>query len=57
MVMKNIQPTDDYDTGMGTSGMMWQFLSDLLEGEKLPVSLNKAIYALRDNKAFIVEKE
>ena len=52
-----LKKPSDYETGMGTSEMMWEMLSEIVEGEKLPESLNKAIYALRDNKAFIIEKE
>lgn len=43
--------TDAYDTGLGTSPGMWQLLSELLEGEKLPESLNNAIYALCEGRA------
>ena len=46
-----------YMTGMGTSPGMWELLSDILEGEKLPESLNSAIYALRDGSAVVIPKE
>jgi hypothetical protein len=38
---------------MTTQGM-WQMLSDLLDGEKLPDSLNKDIYDLCEGKAVVV---
>jgi hypothetical protein len=40
---------------MITQGM-WQMLSDLLDGEKLPDSLNKAIYDLCEGKAVVVRE-
>ena len=40
---------------MTTQGM-WQMLSDLLDGEKLPDSLNKDIYDLCEGKAFVVRE-
>ena len=47
---------NEYDVGMGTTPGMWEFLSDLLaeHKEKLPYSLNNAIYALREGEAKIV---
>lgn len=39
---------------MGTTPSMWQMLSELVDGEKLPESLNKALYALCDGTATIV---
>lgn len=45
-----------YDTGLGTSPGMWQMLSEQVAGEKLPESLNNAIYALRAGKARVVRK-
>ncbi len=38
---------------MTTQGM-WEMLSELLEGEKLPEPLNQDLYDLRDGKAFVV---
>lgn len=43
-----------YDTGLGTTPGMWQELSDLVEGEALPDSLTKAIYALCEGEAKVV---
>jgi len=40
---------------MITQGM-WQMLSDLLDGEKLPDPLNKAIYDLCEGKAVVVRE-
>ena len=47
-----------YNTGMGTTPGMWDYLSTLLYqyNVKLPKSLNDAIYALIDNKAKIILK-
>ncbi len=48
---------DEYDAGMGTTPGMWDMLSEILAeyDEKLPESLNKAIVALRDCQAKVVE--
>ena len=46
----------EYDAGMGTTPGMWEILSDLLSGEKLPVSLNEALYALMDGRAQVILK-
>ena len=46
-----------YDTGMGTSLMMWEMVSELLSGEKLPRPVVKAIYALCKGEAKIIRKE
>ncbi len=46
-----------YDTGLGTSPGMWEMLSEMLDGEKLPESMNAAIYALRSGKARVVQVE
>lgn len=43
-----------YDTGLGTSPGMWQMLSELVAGEKLPEPLNNAIYALCAGEARVV---
>jgi hypothetical protein len=53
------QKENPYDTGMGTTPDMWEILSDVLaeDNEKLPISLNNAIYALRDGKAMVVEEQ
>lgn len=45
-----------YDAGLGTSPGMWQMLSELVAGEKLPESLNRAIYALCEGRAKVVLK-
>lgn len=52
--MSAIGSTDD--TGLGTSPGMWQMLSELVAGEKLPESLNNAIYALCEGRAKVVLK-
>ena len=46
----------EYDSGFGTSPDMWRLLSDLLDGEKLPESLNEAIYKLCDGVAYVAIK-
>jgi hypothetical protein len=38
---------------IATQGM-WELLSDLLEGEKLPDSLNETLYGLRDGTLMVV---
>lgn len=43
-----------YDAGLGTSPGMWQMLSELVAGEKLPESLNNAIYVLCAGEARVV---
>lgn len=45
---------DAYDTGFGTTPGMWELLSDLVDGEQLPESLNDAIYALCAGEARVV---
>ena len=47
----------EYDAGIGTTVDMWKMVSDLLDDEKLPESINKAIYALCDGEAYIKAKE
>lgn len=48
----------DHDTGLNTTKGMWEVLSDILgdNEEKLPKSLNEAIYKLCDGTAKIVMK-
>lgn len=46
--------SNDYDAGMGTTPGMWQMVSEALDGEKLPESLNEAIYALAEGRATVV---
>ena len=48
-------PTEQYDTGMGTTPGMWQMLSDSLDGVKLPESINNAIYALSEGRAVVAD--
>ena len=45
---------NEYDAGMGTTPGMWEMLSDILEGEQLPVSLSKAINELAQGRAKVV---
>lgn len=47
---------NEWTSGMNTDPGMWEFLSELLDGEKLPESLNNAIYALRNGDAAVVPK-
>lgn len=47
---------DPWTSGLGTTPGMWEFLSELLDGEKLPESLNQAIYALKNGDAVITRK-
>jgi hypothetical protein len=46
-----------YDTGIGTTPGMWEMVSEALNGEKLPESLNAAIYALAEGRATVVLKQ
>lgn len=48
--------TSEYDSGLGTTPMMWQLLSELIDGEKLPSSLDAAIVALLEGRAMLVER-
>ena len=45
-----------YMTGMGTTPGMWEMASEALDGEKLPVSVNAAIYALKGGEAVVIPK-
>jgi hypothetical protein len=54
---KEVAAMDEFDTGLGTSKFMWELVSELLDGEKLPDSINEAIYKLREGEAEIVEKK
>ena len=36
---------------------MWQMVSEALNGEKLPESLNEAIYALVEGRATVILKQ
>lgn len=45
-----------FDTGFGTTPGMWQLLSELIDGEQLPESLNGAIYALCADEAEVCRK-
>lgn len=47
---------NEYKSGMGTSIGMWKFLSEMLDGEPLPESLNAALYSLRRGDAMVVPK-
>lgn len=55
--MENTDP--QYDAGLGTTPGMWEMLSELLaeQQEKLPDSLNEAIYALRDGRAKVIDQD
>lgn len=43
-----------YEVGVGTTPGMWEMLSDIVDGEALPESLNAALYALRDGQAHVI---
>jgi len=47
-----------FDSGLGTTQGMWEMLSEILDEsrERLPESLNEAIYALRDGAAVVVQR-
>lgn len=42
--------TDVYNTGFGTTPGMWEFLSELLDGEQLPKPLSDAITLLQNGQ-------
>jgi hypothetical protein len=44
----------EYDAGLNTTPGMWQMVSEALEGEKLPVAINEALYLLCEGKARVV---
>jgi len=61
--MANMHPEDiqlarewEYSAGLGTTPGMWEMLSELLEGEKLPESLSRVINLLASKEAEVVEK-
>ena len=37
--------SNDYDAGMGTTPGMWEMVSELLDGEKLPASVSEATHS------------
>ena len=45
-----------YGTGMGTTPGMWEMVSEVLDGEKLPASVSEAIKALANGRATVVIK-
>lgn len=49
--------TDTSECGMGTMRGMWEIVSQLLDGEKLPESVNAAIYALCEGTARVIRTE
>ena len=49
--------SNDYAAGMGTTPGMWQMVSEALDGEKLPESLNSAIHALTEGRATVIFKQ
>ena len=46
----------EYGTGMGTTPGMWEMVSEVLDGEKLPASVSEAIKALANGRATVVIK-
>ena len=46
--------SSQYNTGMGTTPGMWEMASEALEGEKLPESVNSALYSLCKGEASVV---
>lgn len=55
---KTKEHSPEYDSGLGTTPMMWQMLSEALAAnkEKLPESLNNAIYTICEGRAVVVLK-
>jgi hypothetical protein len=56
-IAKDLRSANDYDAGMGTTPGMWQLVSELLDNEKLPVSINVALEELCEGKARVVQLE
>lgn len=48
---------DDIDTGFGTSKFMWQLVSEELDGVKLPETINRVLYMLRDGDVVIISRQ
>ena len=48
--------SNEYETGIGTTPGMWEMVSELLDGEKLPASVSEAIKALAQGRATVVIK-
>ena len=48
--------SNDYAAGMGTTTGMWEMVSEVLDGEKLPASVSEAIKALAQGRATVVIK-
>lgn len=46
----------EHGTGMGTTPGMWEMVSEVLDGEKLPASVSEAIKALANGRATVVIK-
>ena len=49
--------TNKFSAGMGTTPDMWVQVGEVLEGKRLPVAVNAAIYALCDGSAVIVPRD
>lgn len=47
---------EEYDTGLDTTSMMWEMLSELVDGEKIPLPLSLAILKLCEGEAMVVVK-
>ena len=48
--------SSDYDARMGTTTGMWEMVSEVVDGEKLPASVSEAIKALAKGRAIVVIK-
>ena len=48
--------SSDYDARMGTTTGMWEMVSEVLDGEKLPASVSEAIKALAKGRTIVVIK-
>ena len=46
-----------FSAGLGTTPAMWEMVSEALDGEKLPLAISAAIYALCDGSVAIVPRE
>ena len=51
-----VSVSNEFDSGMGSTPGMWEMVSDLLDGEKLPRSVSDSINALAQGLAVVVPR-
>ena len=52
-----VSVNNEFDSGMGATPGMWEMVSDLLNGEKLPKSVSDSIKALAQGLAVVVPRK